>query len=520
MELVHKLSVNWDSLQYALNNVIDYYFNQNRITLFIPIILSLIIILLFRRSKQLKIYVRDFEVFQSDDQNWKHSNSKLLKQAQKMNFSANSLNFMRKVSKHNGIGPDVVMPPEIFTSSHTVDDAREESKTVMFQPIRQLFDKTGVKPEQIDVLVTNCSLFAPLPSLSSLIVNEFKMKQDIHSFSLGGMGCSASPIGVDVIQAFLQNKNMKYALLVSTENMMQNYYTGNDASMLLPNTLFRAGCAAVLFTNIKYNCKYVIKSLIRTHTGADSNAHKCIEQTTDKDGIKGVKLEKTIIANASKALMINSTHLFRQILPLFLKIDYIWQIVLLYLKWFVNTRIMKIQTTYPKYQPPKINKAVNNFCFHTGGRGVLDSMQLQFNLSDNQIAASRATLYKYGNTSSPSIWYELAYHEQTNQIISGNLIWQIAFGSGFKCNSIVLKALKTINKDQTLFDKYNSECVFDPSVLLNNLVDEEQMNTNYDQIVNDMQKNQEEADWERIKVRFMDKIQQIASIKQIQDISK
>jgi 3-ketoacyl-CoA synthase len=34
-----------------------------------------------------------------------------------------------------------------------------------------------------------------------------------------------------------------------------------------------------------------------------------------------------------------------------------------------------------------------------------------FSLSEKKIEASRASLYRYGNTSSASIWYELAYHE-------------------------------------------------------------------------------------------------------------
>ena len=66
-----------------------------------------------------------------------------------------------------------------------------------------------------------------------------------------------------------------------------------------------------------------------------------------------------------------------------------------------------------------------------------------FNLNETQMAASRATLYRYGNTSSASIWYELAYHEQTGAVKRGSRVWQIAFGSGFKCNSAVWVARKT-----------------------------------------------------------------------------
>ena len=32
-----------------------------------------------------------------------------------------------------------------------------------------------------------------------------------------------------------------YALVVSTENITQNWYRGNDRSMLIPNCIFRMG---------------------------------------------------------------------------------------------------------------------------------------------------------------------------------------------------------------------------------------------------------------------------------------
>ena len=42
--------------------------------------------------------------------------------------------------------------------------------------------------------MVNCSLFCPTPSLSAMLVNRFKMREDILSFNLGGMGCSAGKI--------------------------------------------------------------------------------------------------------------------------------------------------------------------------------------------------------------------------------------------------------------------------------------------------------------------------------------
>ena len=53
------------------------------------------------------------------------------------------------------------------------------------------------------------------------------------------------------------------------------------------------------------------------------------------------------------------------------------------------------------------------------------------------------TLHNCGNTSSSSIWYELEWLEQNGRIKRSDKIWQIAFGSGFKCNSAVWKSLSS-----------------------------------------------------------------------------
>jgi len=90
---------------------------------------------------------------------------------------------------------------------------------------------------------------------------------------------------------------------------------------------------------------------------------------------------------------------------------------------------------------PDFKTAFHHYCIHAGGRAVIDGLEQNLSLEPTHVLPSRATLYRMGNTSSSSIWYELAYTEQTGRLKKGERIWQIAFGSGFKCNSAVWKGL-------------------------------------------------------------------------------
>lgn len=57
---------------------------------------------------------------------------------------------------------------------------------------------------QVDILIVNCSLFNPTPSLASMIVNHFRMRPSIVTYNLSGMGCSAGLIAIGLAQELLQ----------------------------------------------------------------------------------------------------------------------------------------------------------------------------------------------------------------------------------------------------------------------------------------------------------------------------
>jgi hypothetical protein len=111
-------------------------------------------------------------------------------------------------------------------------------------------------------------------------------------------------------------------------------------------------------------------------------------------GDVGVRLSKDLTAVAGDALMINLGRLGPLILPLSEKLIYAANLVgqKLYGKGRVKPYI------------PDFGGSVEHVCIHSGGRAVIDGMQKVLRLSDDAAEPSRATLYKWGNVSSSSVW--------------------------------------------------------------------------------------------------------------------
>ncbi|GLJ13692.1 hypothetical protein SUGI_0218330 [Cryptomeria japonica] len=353
-------------------------------------------------------------------------------------FDQKSLDFQKKILERSGLSEETCLPPALhyIPPSPTMTASREEAKMVIFSAMDDLFAKTGVRAKDIDILVVNCSLFCPTPSLSAMVINKYKMKGNIKSFNLSGMGCSAGVISLDLAKDLLQVHRNSYALVVSTETITPNWYCGNERSMLLPNCLFRMGGAAILLTNKPSlrNCsKYRLVHVVRTHKGADDRAYRCVYQEEDEQGTVGMSLSKDLMAIAGEALKSNITTLGPLVLPISEQILFLLSLLG---RKFIN----------PKWKPyiPDFKKAFEHFCIHAGGRAVIDELEKNLQLSAEHVEASRMSLYRFGNTSSSSLWYELAYIEAKGRMKTGDRVWQIAFGSGFKCNSAVWKSLKTV----------------------------------------------------------------------------
>lgn len=414
--------------------------------------LSLIAVLViaYMNNTQRSVYLLDFACFEPPS-DWKLSHEETIECMRRQEcFTEDSIAFMEKIIARSGVGPLTAWPPAITRClknekiDNTSEASRYEARTVIFDVVRKVLKSTGVKPKDIDILVINCSLFSPTPSLCAMVINEFKLRQDVLSYNLSGMGCSAGVISIDLVKRLFKGRPRSLALVVSTELISQCLYFGNDRSFLVQNTLFRCGGAAVLLSNRiidGYKANFKLLTSVRTQLVSDDSM-EAVYQKEDEDALMGVQLSKEIPKVAGRALEKNFTALGTRVLPLSEQVKVVFWMAA---RWLSKT--LKWKTKIDPYVPD-FTRGLDHFCVHAGGRAVIDSIEKNLKLTKSHVEASRYALYNYGNTSSSSIWYEMDYIRSHSSLKVGQRVLQIAFGSGFKCNSAVWLCINNNIKKQ------------------------------------------------------------------------
>jgi 3-ketoacyl-CoA synthase len=286
----------------------------------------------------------------------------------------------------------------------------------------------------------------------------------------------------------------------------QNIYLGRKKNMLISNSLFRVGGAAIMLSNrssdyLNGSAQMELVWTSRTHMGRDATSYTSVWQDEDEAGFKGVSIDKKLTEVAGKALQVHLTSVAPWLLTwkeIFLTLLFMMlRVVARCIRigyWKIQGIISKKQAQPPLATPRTMtsplhsegktptNKAENKqadassirrllnympsfhnpqtkICVHAGGRAILDGIQKALKLPDEDLAAGRFVLHEFGNVSSASVWYELeAMHKLVDEsdtslgkLVSefcvqkaskGSFIWQLAFGSGFKVNSAMWKVLR------------------------------------------------------------------------------
>ncbi|XP_039818574.1 3-ketoacyl-CoA synthase 6-like [Panicum virgatum] len=347
-----------------------------------------------------------------------------------------SASFMVRLYERSGIGEETSVPDSFryMPPEQGIEASREEAELVIFSAVDKALARAALNPDGIDALVVACSFTTLTPVFADAIVNRYKLRADVQSVNLSGMGCSGALICIGLAKSLLQVAPPgRRVLIVATEILSSMFYAGTKREMLVPNVLFRMGAAAMIMSNSPERARFRLGPVVRTLTAAQDRDYRCAFQEEDDEGVTGINLSKDLPAVAANALRRNITALAPAVLPAseLLRVAFS----------FLGHRFLGGRAEERCYRPA-FHKVFQHFCIHPGGRRVLDEVQRGLGLSDGDMEASRMTLHRFGNMASSSLLYELAYIEAKRRMSKGDRVCMISFSPGIDCSSVVWECIK------------------------------------------------------------------------------
>lgn len=191
------------------------------------------------------VYLVDFSVYKPPEElkvDYIESQkaSRQWKECKEENFEFISRIFARSgISAQSTYLPSWINPVHSAEPRYDMEAAKKEAEMVMCGAVADLLEKTGTRPQEIDVLVTNCSIYCPTPSLCSMLINKFKFRQEVQSYHLGGMGCGNGVMAFSLLRDLLQARPNCKALFVPAEIVTYCFYPGLQKDFMVANAIFR-----------------------------------------------------------------------------------------------------------------------------------------------------------------------------------------------------------------------------------------------------------------------------------------
>ena len=223
---------------------------------------------------------------------------------------------------------------------------------------QKLLQKHQYQPQDIDaVFVATCTGYL-CPGLSTYVSQRLNLPENIYTLDLVGLGCTGALPALRAADDYLNRYPDATVLVIATEVCSAATHWAEKPELILSNAIFSDGAAAVLLSN--------------------------------RQGVPGLWIKEI-----SSILWPQ----FRDILR-FKYLD-------ARLCNVISPKVPEVvaQAVQALYNDHSGNK--KHYAFHSGGRKVLDAIQLQLGFSDDEMLPSRQILKDYGNMSSPSVLFVL-----------------------------------------------------------------------------------------------------------------
>ena len=293
----------------------------------------------------------------------------------------------------------VVAPPDWYEEGHGWRDRNaiylEASEQLFVEAASRAIEAAGLRPEEIDGVVTVSTTGIATPSLEARVGPKMGLRGDIRRVPVFGLGCAGGVNGLATAARMASADPGSNWLFVTVETCSISIrLDSDDPAAVVATALFGDGAAAAVVTEGEHSLARIVGSAEKLWP--------------DTQRIMGWDVEDPGLAVV-----------FDRAIPPFIEAE---------LAQAVDEMCAKLG----------IHRAdISRFCCHPGGVKVIDAIESALELNQGELNLEREVLRDYGNMSAPTVLFVL------ERLIEQGLpsrVMMTAFGPGCTCAGLLLEA--------------------------------------------------------------------------------
>lgn len=316
-------------------------------------------------------------------------------------LSSKSLAVMRRVFAHPSVSYRHLAVEDIECLVNEHPDSRiarftHWSVDLSSQAIVQALTQAGMTIDAVSGLVVNTCTGYICPGISTYIIEKLGLSDQIRAHDLVGSGCGGAVPNLQMCEDMLKASGDGVVVSVSVEICSATFQMEDDLSLIVSNAIFADGAAASVLWRRP-------EGLTLVNSGSRYKPrHRDDIRYVYRNGQLHNQLSVSLPEIASKT-------------------------------------VAKVVTDLLKPRGLR-TEDIKHWVFHPGGEKIINAIRDEIGLSETHLQATRDVLARYGNMSSPTVWFVLRAIMDKGVVASGDWCVMVAFGAGLCAHAYLLKA--------------------------------------------------------------------------------
>jgi alkylresorcinol/alkylpyrone synthase len=293
----------------------------------------------------------------------------------------------------------IVAPQDWYMIGHGWHDRNavylEASEQLFIDAATAAIEKAGLKPNEIDGVVTVSTTGIATPSLEARVATRLGLRDNVRRVPVFGLGCAGGVNGLSLAARLAMADPGSVWLFVTVETCSISIrLDSDDPAAVVATALFGDGAAAAVVTS-----------------GLHSLAH--ITGSTEKIWPDTLRIMGWDVDDPGLSVV------FDRAIPPFIEAE---------LAEAVDGMCKELGIA---------REEIGRFCCHPGGVKVIDAIETALKLNQGELNLEREVLRDYGNMSAPTVMFVL------ERLLAKGLpkkVMMTAFGPGFTCAGMLLEA--------------------------------------------------------------------------------